>query len=69
MKENFLKTYFKTFGVFVFLLFVALFVALGVLGYANPQFVGKTVSEILKGVMLVLFPALAVVGITKLTSD
>ncbi|MBQ7641751.1 MAG: hypothetical protein IJS83_04710 [Acholeplasmatales bacterium] len=69
MKENFFKTYFKTFGVFTFLLFVALFVGLGILGYVNPQFVGKTVSGILKGTMLVLFPALAVVGISKLTTE
>ena len=69
MKENFFKTYFKTFGVFTFLLFVALFAGLGILGYVNPQFVGDTVSGILKGVMLVLFPALAVVGISKLTTE
>ncbi len=69
MKENFFKTYFKTFGVFTFLLFVALFVGLGILGYVSPQLVGDTVSGILKGVMLVLFPALAVVGISKLTTE
>ena len=69
MKENFFKTYFKTFGIFTFVLFVALFVGLGILGYACPQFVGKTVSEILKGLMLVLFPALAIVGISKLTTE
>ena len=69
MKENFFKTYFKTFGVFTFLLFVALFVGIGLLGYSYPTFVGKTVSEILKGVLLVLFPCLAVVGISKLKTE
>ena len=69
MKENFVKTYFKTFGFFTFLLFVALFVGIGILGYTYPQFVGTTVSEILKGVLLVLFPCLAVVGLSKLKSE
>ncbi len=69
MKENFFKTYFKTFGIFTFLLFVLLFVGVGILGYTNPTFVGKVVSDILKGVLLVLFPALAIVGLSKLKTD
>ncbi len=69
MKENFFKTYFKTFGVFTFLLFVALFVGIGLLGYSYPTFVGPTVSAILKGVLLVLFPCLAVIGLSKLKSE
>jgi len=68
MKENFFKTYFKNFGVFTFLLFVCAFASFGFLGYIQPNFLGKTVSDILKGALLVVFPALAIVGLSKLKS-
>ena len=58
MKENFFKTYFKTFGIFTFILFVALFVGMGILGFTLQNVVGQTVSDILKGAMLIIFPAL-----------
>ena len=69
MKENYFKSFFKSFGYITLIVVLLAFVLVGYLGYIKTNIIGESASVLIKYGMLILAPGLALVGLTKLKSE
>ena len=69
MKENYFKSFFKSFGYITIIVVLLAFVLMGYVGYINTHIIGESAAVLIKYGILVLVPGLAIVGLTKLKSE